>query len=170
MTRCARVKSLVKTPAASPNSVALARSMTSCSSSNSSTAMTGPKISSRTIVISSWQASNTAAANDELGPFSLAARDVGQHALHVSSTDERTNLGARIQGITDDERGGAGLETLHKGVFDAPMYKHTRAVRAHLTRRVEITEQSPRDRIFKLCVIKDDERRLAAELERDIFD
>jgi hypothetical protein len=62
MTRWARVKSLVKTAADSPNSVALARAMTSSSVLNSNTDITGPNISSRTIAMSSRQASKIAGA------------------------------------------------------------------------------------------------------------
>ena len=62
MTRCARVRSLVNTPAARPNSLALARAITSSSLSNSSTDITGPKISRRTMSMSSWQPSNTVGA------------------------------------------------------------------------------------------------------------
>ena len=47
----ARLMSRVKTPAERPNSVSLARATTSSSSSKSSTAMTGPKISSRAMVM-----------------------------------------------------------------------------------------------------------------------
>ena len=53
ITRWARWMSRVKTPAASPNWVALARATTSCSSSKASTHITGPKISSRAIRIES---------------------------------------------------------------------------------------------------------------------
>ncbi len=51
--------SRVHTAAASPYMVSLARSITSSSSSKESVASTGPKISSRAIVISSATSSNT---------------------------------------------------------------------------------------------------------------
>jgi len=59
MTLCARWMSRVNTPADSPNSVALARQTTSSSASKESTVITGPKISSRAIRISSVTSAKT---------------------------------------------------------------------------------------------------------------
>ena len=62
ITRWARWMSRVKTPAESPNCVALARATTSSSLSKTSTHITGPKISSRAIRISSETSANTVGA------------------------------------------------------------------------------------------------------------
>ena len=61
-TRCARARSRVKTPAASPNGVALARATASASPENRSTDITGPNTSSRATVIASVTPASTVGA------------------------------------------------------------------------------------------------------------
>ena len=43
------------------------------------------------------------------------------------------------------------------------------AVRADLAGRVEIAEERARDRIVEIGIVEDDQRRLAAELQRDVL-
>ena len=70
----------------------------------------------------------------ELCALGFTAGNVAQDALHVRLADERTDLGPRIHGIADDERGGARLQAFQEGALQAPLHKHARAIRAYLAR------------------------------------
>ena len=49
------------------------------------------------------------------------------------------------------------------------MHEDARAVRADLAGRIEIGEQRARDRIVEIGILEDDQRRLAAELQRHML-
>jgi hypothetical protein len=102
-------------------------------------------------------------------PSARPARDVAEHLVHVLLRHQRSDLRLRIHGIADAHRAHPLDQALEKCRLDGGVHEHARGVRAHLPRGVEIAEQRARHRIVQLGIVEHDQRRLAAELERDVF-
>ena len=148
--------------------------------------MTGPKISSRTMPMSSSQRSNTVGATNQplrkrpvvtrspptstRAPGLAALLDVAEHLLHVRFRDQRADLRRRIERIADLQRAHARQEARDEVLRDRSVHEHARAVRAHLARRIEIAEQRARHRVVEIGIVEDDDRRFAAELERHLLE
>ena len=184
MTRWARAMSAVKTPAARPKAVALARAMTSSSSSKSRTHTTGPKISSRAMVISSVTPEKTVGCTKKppkpcgwtrsppvrsVRAFGAALGDVVHDLRALGGGDQRTHLHGLVHGVAERDPLGAGDEAVEEGVADGAMDEDAGAVRADLAGGVEVAEHRAADGAVEIGVLEDDERRFAAELERHVL-
>ena len=176
----------MNTPAARPNSVALARATTSSSSAKESTVITGPKISSRTIAMSSRQPSKTVGATKKplreravrrparrrpepwrlpcgrarcsRAPCPCAPPRSARRPASSGRADRRSSCARR-----------AATSLSRNAPSTAVVHEDARAVRADLAGRIEIGEQRAGDRVVEVGVVEDDQRRLAAELERDVL-
>ena len=69
-------------------------------------------------------------------------------------------------GSPSDDALGAGDEAVEEGVADAALDEDAGGVRADLAGGVEVAEHGAADRAVEVGVVEDEERRLAAELER----
>src|SRR2546427_6214582 len=141
----------VHPPAASPYRVRFASPIPSASSSKDSTASTGPKISSSTIVIPGRAPSNTVASTKyplpftwaglpprhERRPFLLSGRDVGEDLLLLALRDERAEPRVLVEGVAGGELLGPLRELLHHLVVDGFLDQEPRPGRAHLALSIE---------------------------------
>ena len=167
--------------------MSLARAITSSSSSKESTVITGPKISSRTMAMSSRAAVehgrrdegalgeraalDPLSAGEQLAPSASAPVDIGEHLLHVLlARSARRHGSAGSSGSPTTMRATRAASFSRKAARTRALDEDAGAVRADLAGRVEVGQQRARHRIVEVGVVEDDQRRLAAELERHVLE
>ena len=151
---------------------------------NVSVARTGPKISSRAIVISGVTPSKTVAsknaplpvdgrgvaAGDELRAFPASALDVARDVLALLLRDERAEARLRVERVARRHLLRALDDLLHERVVDRLLDEQAGARRAELALAVEDGVDRALRGGVEVGVGEDDVGRLAAELHRDALD
>ena len=101
------------------------------------------------------------------------ARSVVARRLHVVDDtpmvlcrDQRAKLGARIERIADTHSAGALRHRLRHVVVEGSLHQQPRAGGAPLPVHGEDLRQRGIDHELRVRVVEDDDRRLAAELDR----
>ncbi len=106
------------------------------------------------------------AAGQKARALGAAAGDVAEHLVHVLLRYQRADLRRRIHRIADAHRAHAPDQAIEERRLHRRVHEHARRVRAHLAGGIEIREQRAGHCVVQLGVFENDQRRLAAELER----
>ena len=106
------------------------------------------------------------AAGEEAGALGAALGDEAHDLLALRLRDQRPHLHALVHRVADDDALGAGDKAVEEGVLDAALDEDAGGVRADLAGGIEVAEHRAADRVVEVGVVEDEERRLAAELQR----
>ena len=96
--------------------------------------------------------------------------DVGLDAFAMDRRDDRPHLGLRIESVADPNLLRALDDALDEAVVQRPFENQPRARRTDLTGVCKDAEERVVDRRVEVGVRKDDVRRFAAQLERDLLE
>ena len=83
--------------------------------------------------------------------------------------DQRPLLDVVVEAVADAERADRGLEPLDERVVDPGLHEDAVRADAGLAGVAELRRHRPFDRTLEVGVVEDDQRRVAAELERDLL-
>ena len=109
------------------------------------------------------------AAGDELRAAVERVGDVALDLLERGLVDQRPHLDAVGEPVRDDELADRVGESLEERVVDPGLDEHPVRRDARLARVAELADERRRDRDVEVGVVEDDERRVPAELERDLL-
>ena len=173
LTRIARPTSRVQIEPDRPNSLSLAMRIASASSSNGTTATTGPKISSCSTRSAGSVGVEDGRREPEAGAVRRAAAEgdlvvvghVGGDAVALVGADQRPHLGLLVGGVGDDDAAHRRLEQLHEPVVGAALDEDPRAGAAVLAGVVEDRVRRGGRGLLEVGVGEDDVGALAAEFE-----
>ena len=155
--------------------------MASASVSKRTSAATGPKISSRTISMSGRHVADDGGAIEQGPGFIERAADEDFRALLDGVADQRLDLGDRF---AVDQRADrwcpapcpADVKLLDRldqrrgeAVVDAGLHENAVGADAGLAGVAVLRGHGAGDRLVEIGVVEDDQRRVAAELERQLL-
>lgn len=103
------------------------------------------------------------------GSFLASQIDVVRHPLELHLVDEGTHVDALVEGVSHSEVVHSPLDLLDHSLGDALLHEQTRTSAADLSLVVPDGVDETLDGAVKVSVIKDDERRLASQLERQLL-
>ena len=142
-------------------------------------AATGPNVSSFTIAASRGtpvitvgrveEPAEALAAGDQLAAALERVGDVTLDLLDRRLLDQRADLRRRVEAAADGEPGRGVRESLHELVVDRVLDVDPVGRDAGLAGVAVLAEQRAGDRRVEVGVVEDDERSVAAELERDLL-
>ncbi len=107
---------------------------------------------------------DTLAAIAKPRTFSLPRGDEPKNALHVRLRYQSADLRLGRQRIADTQLPGTLDDHLDEPIINIVVNEDARAIRADLALRIEIAEQGSGYRLPQIGILKDNERRLAAQL------
>ena len=110
------------------------------------------------------------ATGHELGPRLERVGDVALDLLDRRLVDERPDLDAVGEAVRDGERLNRGREALEEHVVDPGLHEHPVRGDAGLAGVPELAHERRIHRDIKVGVVEDDERSIAAKLQRDLLD
>src|SRR5262245_16205277 len=110
------------------------------------------------------------AAHDDLGAVTRRVRDVALDLLDRRLVDERADVDALREAVRDLELPHGLGKPDEEVVVDPRLDEHPVGRDARLTRVAVLARDRARDRSFEVRVVEDDERRVPAELERDLLE
>jgi len=105
----------------------------------------------------------------DLGTSLLARLDIVHDSVELKLADLRALEGVGLKWVANNVLGCSLLERGNEFVVNARLDVDTGARAAALAVVEENTEVDPRDGVFDVCIVEDDIRRLATELEGDLL-
>ena len=109
------------------------------------------------------------AAETELGALRERVGDVALDLRDGRLVDQRPDLDALGEAVRDLQRGDGLGERADEVVVDPVLDEEPVRRDARLPRVPELAHHRSGDRLLEVGVVEDDERRVAAELERDLL-
>jgi ParB family chromosome partitioning protein len=110
------------------------------------------------------------AAQDDLGALLDGVGNVRLDLLDRLHVDQRPDHRARLEAVGDLHRAGGLGEALGKGVIDAVPHQDAVGADAGLAGIAVFRGDRVLDRHLDVGVVKDDERRVAAEVQRHLLE
>ncbi|MDT4842497.1 hypothetical protein FQZ97_764040 [compost metagenome] len=116
------------------------------------------------------KAARTLTAGDQSCPLFTATGDGGQHLVVLCLVHQRTEQHALFQAMADTDLLRLFLQALEQRLVQVALDQHARRGGADLALVPEDAEHDPLDSSLDVAVGEDDEGRLAAQLQADVFD